>query len=79
MADRQVSEAELQKYKQWALIQFRKMLRGNRITDQIKRWATGELGAEYRFQIEFAFNEEAANFVNDPRNSEVLGAERIDE
>lgn len=79
MPEKQVSEAEIRKYKQWALIQFRKMLRGNRITEQVRRWATGELGAEYRFQIEFAFNEEAANFVNDPRNVEVLGSERIEE
>jgi len=78
MAERPVSAEEVLKYKKWALIKFRQMLRGNRITEQVQRFIAGELGAEYRFQIEFAFNEEAANFVNDPRNTDALGAERIE-
>jgi len=78
MPEKQVSEEEIRKYKQWAIIQFRKMLRGDRISDQIKRWLSGEMGQEYRFQIEFAFNEEASLFVTDPRNAPVLGEERTE-
>lgn len=78
MPERPVSEEEVRKYKQWALIQFRRMLRGNRITEQVQRWIAGELGPEYRFQIEFAFNEEASNFVNDPRNAALLGQEKTE-
>ena len=78
MPEKQVSEEEVRKYKQWALIRFRKMLRGERISDQIKRWASGEMGPEYRFQIEFSFDDEAANFVGDPRNKTVLDKERTE-
>lgn len=78
MAERQVSPEEVAKYKRWAMIQFRKMLRGERISEQIRRWLAGEMGPAYRFQIEFSFNEDAANFVNDPRNQTLLGEERIE-
>lgn len=78
MVEKQISAEEINKYKKWALIQFRRMLRGNRITEQIQRWAVGELGPEYRFQIEFVFNDEAANFVNDPRNAQAFSQEKIE-
>ena len=77
MAQRQVSPEEVERYKRWAMIRFRQMLRGNRITEQIQRWLAGELGPEYRFSIEFAFNDEATSFVGNTANAESLAQEKL--
>ena len=77
MPEKLVSPEEVEKYKRWAMIRFRAMLRGNRVTEQIQRWLAGELGPEYRFQIEFSFNEDAANFVGSPVNAEKLAQEKL--
>lgn len=78
MPEKIVSSEEVDRYKRWAMIQFRTMLRGARISDQIRRWLAGELGPEYRFQIEFAFNDAASNFVGDPRNASKLAQEKLE-
>jgi len=59
------------------MIRFRAMLRGRRVTEQVERWLAGELGPEYRFQIEFSFNEDAASFVSNPANAEKLAKENL--
>jgi hypothetical protein len=77
MPEKRVSTEEIEKYKRWAMMKFREMLRGIRVTDQITRWASGEMGDEYRFRLDIAMNDEARKFIEDPANAEKLGQERL--
>lgn len=63
--------------KKWALIKFREMLRGAKLTEQVQRWLSDELGPEYRFNVEIAMTGETRIFIDDPKNREKLGQERL--
>lgn len=76
MAEKRVSPEEIERIKQWAMIKFREILRGARITEQITRWAAGELG-EYRFNINMVLNDEAKKFIDDRTNAEKLSQEKL--
>lgn len=65
--------------KRWAMIKFRAMLRGKKLTEQFERWAVGELGRDYLFRVELRLNDEAATFVSDSANRAQLDAERLDD
>lgn len=77
MPEKRVSPEDVERYKRWAMIKFREILRGARVTEQIGRWVSGEMGAEYRFRVDIALNEEAKHFVDDPKNAERLNQERL--
>lgn len=72
-----VTQESIDKAKKWALIKFREMLRGAKITEQMKRYLSGELERSYRFQVEIAMDEKMTDFIDDPRNREVLNQERL--
>lgn len=75
-ATRQPTADEIEKAKKWALIHFREMLRGVRLTEQMTRWLSGELPA-YRFNVEIALDDKAKRFITDPKNAEKLGKETL--
>jgi hypothetical protein len=77
MPEKRVSTEDVERYKRWAMIRFRALLRGNRVTEQIQRWLAGELGPEYRFSIEFTFNDDAVSFVGNPSNADALSQEKL--
>lgn len=77
MAEAKVPPELVDAAKKWALIKYREVLRGARITEQIQRWLSGELGSDYRFQIEMVFDDKARGFIGDPQNKENLGKERL--
>lgn len=75
--ERPVSPDQLDKAKKWALMKFREMLRGQRVTEQFKRYLSGELGPEYRFNVEMVVNDEMYKFIGDPKNAERLSKETL--
>jgi hypothetical protein len=77
MAEAKVSPEQVDAAKKWALIKFRGILRGARITEQIQRWLSGELGSDYRFQIEMVFDDKSLSFLGDSKNRETLGKETL--
>jgi len=76
MSEKRVSPEEIDRVKQWAMIKFREILRGARVTEQITRWASGELG-EYRFNVNMVLNDETKRFIDDRTNTEKLNQERL--
>lgn len=78
MPEKRVSPEEIDRYKRWALLKFREMLRGARITEQIQRFASGEMGADYRFKVDIVLNAEARQFVENPANKEKLEQQKLD-
>ncbi len=74
-------KADMQKVddaKRWLLIRFREMLRGAKLTDQITRFVSGELGSSYRFQTEIALDDRAVEFIRNPKNADRLKAENLE-
>lgn len=62
--------------KAWARMHFEERLRGERLTAQFERWASGELGQDYMFQIDMRLNDAVAAFIRDPANRAKLDAAR---
>jgi len=77
MSDTKMGPERVDAVKKWALIRFREMLRGAKLTEQIQRWMTGEFGEQYRFSVEIALTEETKTFVENPKNSDKLETERL--
>jgi hypothetical protein len=77
MPERRVSPEEIERYKRWVMMKFREILRGARVTEQLMRWASGELGEEYRFRLDISLNDETKKFVDNPENAEKLNQERL--
>lgn len=77
MPERRVSPEEINQFKRWALMKFREILRGARVTEQIRRWASGEMGPEYRFQVDIALNDETRTFIENPENKARLEKELL--
>jgi hypothetical protein len=77
MPERRVSPEEIDQFKRWAMMKFREILRGARVTEQIRRWASGEMGPEYRFRVDIALNEEARTFIENPENKARLEKELL--
>lgn len=80
MADaaQMVPQEKVEQTKKWLLLKFREMLRGAKITTQITRWLSGELGDEYRFQTEIGLDGNAKDFIEDRKNGERLNLEKLD-
>lgn len=72
-----MSKPTVDDLKRWALRHFREMLRSQRLSEQFQRWADGELGRDYIFNIEMQLNDETANFFENPDNRKKLKAERL--
>lgn len=72
-----MSKPTVDDLKRWALRHFREMLRSQRLTEQFQRWADGELGRDYLFNIEMRLNDDTANFFEDQDNRKKLKAERL--
>lgn len=71
------TDIRVEDLKAWAMVRFREMLRGARLTGQFQRWADGEIGKNYMFKIEMVLNDEAADFVRSPANRAKLDAEKL--
>jgi len=80
MADptKTVSKDKVDRVKRRLLMNFRQMLKGAKLTENITRFLSGELGASYRFQSEIVLNEEIVRFADDPKNSEALSKENLE-
>lgn len=72
-----VSQDEVDRTKQWLLLKFREMLRGAKLTTQITRWNSGELGDSYAFINEVILDTKAKNFITDPKNAAILKEEKL--
>ncbi len=71
-----VTPDRLDKTKKWALMKFRELLRGARVTNEMKRFLSGELPT-YRFQVEIALTPDTEKFIDNPKNSERLSKETL--
>lgn len=70
------SAEKVEKAKKWAMLKFREILRGARVTEQIQRFLSGEL-PEYRFQVELVLDERTTTFIADAKNAEKLDGEKL--
>jgi hypothetical protein len=77
VSEKRVSPEEIDRYKRWAMMKFKELLRGARVTEQIQRWASGELGTDYRFLVDIVLNQNAKEFVENPSNKEKLNEQNI--
>jgi len=73
----QVEQQKVDNAKRWLLIKFREMLKGAKLTDQVTRYLSGELGSSYRFHVDIGLDENALNFIGDPANADKLKAENL--
>lgn len=73
-----VPQEKVERTKKWLLMKFREMLRGAKLTSQITRWNSGELGDSYTFINEITLDPKALAFIENPSNSEALNQEKLE-
>ena len=73
-----VPKEKVDQIKRRLLMKFREMLRGAKLSENILRFLSGELGESYRFQTEIVLDETLVKFIEDPSNREKLMQERLE-
>jgi hypothetical protein len=72
-----VPPENVERTKKWLMLRFREMLRGAKLTAQITRWLSGELGDSYNFINEVSLDPKAKTFIESPKNTDLLNEEKL--
>lgn len=72
-----VPQEDVERTKKWLMLRFREMLRGAKLTTQLTRWVSGELGDSYAFINEIVLDPKVKDFINNPKNADALKEEKL--